>query len=146
MFGDTTLAWSGGPQSRIFIPLWVVPRQVDQGSPLSFQTLPHSVPAKSTPATSSSPQRHPAIFDGSHPLPSRPSLAHPSLPALPLSKKRLVARQATSIKFWVHTNFGELNVNIILPLLTICRNLYYACPKQSKYLRMTLFMVCQKYP
>ena len=37
-------------------------------------------------------------------------------------------RQATIIKFEVPTKLGVLNTVIILPLLKICPDLYYACP------------------
>ena len=48
--------------------------------------LSHSVPAQNTLPTASSLQHPPAIFDHSHPLPSRFLLSHPFLLPLPLSK------------------------------------------------------------
>ena len=44
---------------------------------LPLRYHPYSVPAQSTLPTSSSLQHHPSVCDHSHPLPSRPSLAHP---------------------------------------------------------------------
>ena len=38
-------------------------------------------------------------------------------------------RQATGMKFGVPRKLGVLNAIIILPLLKICPDLYYACPK-----------------
>ena len=43
-------------------------------------------------------------------------------------------------KCGVPTSFGVLNAIIILPLLKMCPNLYYACPKQHKYFLMPIFM------
>ena len=46
----------------------------------------------------------------------------------------------TDVSNLVRNNIGKLNTNTIFPLLKICHNLYYACPKYPKYFHMAIFL------